>query len=298
MYYEIYIDVLFVVNMVMDYFLLRLVNRLLGGSATCLRSLAGSAIGAAGMCLAVLLPFRSIWIILLFMHGFIGILMVRVGCGCKGIKRMVRGVLTLYLAAFLAGGLIQALLETTRLGNWAREILLGESPGAVGIRTFLFLSIVSYWAIIIGIRLYGYLKAKVSEIYDISLYVNGKCERVKGLYDTGNHLQDTVTHKPVSVVEYQAVKKLLSEEQDMQLQNMMQFGESGDAVEKMHPHYVLYHSVGKEQGLLLAVTLDILCVSLDSDSKLIQRPVVALTGDKLSQGNKFQMIINPKIIDN
>ena len=175
---------------------------------------------------------------------------------------------------------------------------MGESPGAVGIRTFLFLSIVSYWAIIIGIRLYGYLKAKVSEIYDISLYVNGKCERVKGLYDTGNHLQDTATHKPVSVVEYQAVKKLLSEEQDMQLQNMMQFGESGDAVEKMHPHYVLYHSVGKEQGLLLAVTLDILCVSLDSDSKLIQRPVVALTGDKLSQGNKFQMIINPKIIDN
>ena len=47
-YYEVFIDVLFVINFVMDYFLLQLACRLLGHSATWPRSLAGAAIGAAG----------------------------------------------------------------------------------------------------------------------------------------------------------------------------------------------------------------------------------------------------------
>ena len=49
MYYEFYIDVFFVVNLVMDFLLLRLVNRVLKGTATPLSSLAGAALGAAGI---------------------------------------------------------------------------------------------------------------------------------------------------------------------------------------------------------------------------------------------------------
>ena len=44
MYYEFYIDVFFVVNLVMDFLLLRLVNRVLKGTATPLSSLAGAAL--------------------------------------------------------------------------------------------------------------------------------------------------------------------------------------------------------------------------------------------------------------
>ena len=56
MYYEFYIDVFFVVNLVMDFLLLRLVNRVLKGTATPLSSLAGAALGAAGICVITLLP--------------------------------------------------------------------------------------------------------------------------------------------------------------------------------------------------------------------------------------------------
>ena len=47
MHYELYIDVFFVENMLMDYFLLRLSNRLMKCSATHLRSLAAAAAGAS-----------------------------------------------------------------------------------------------------------------------------------------------------------------------------------------------------------------------------------------------------------
>lgn len=48
MYYEFYIDVFFVVNLVMDFFILQLVNRMILGAANPLRSLAGAVLGAVG----------------------------------------------------------------------------------------------------------------------------------------------------------------------------------------------------------------------------------------------------------
>lgn len=53
MYYELFIDVFFATNLVMDYFLLRLVNRLLHCSATQIRSLAGGAFGALSVSLLI-----------------------------------------------------------------------------------------------------------------------------------------------------------------------------------------------------------------------------------------------------
>ena len=75
-YYEFYIDVFFVVNLVMDFLLLRLVNRVLKGTATPLRSLAGAVLGAAGICVITLLPLSSPYIRVLLSHGVLGILMV------------------------------------------------------------------------------------------------------------------------------------------------------------------------------------------------------------------------------
>jgi len=249
------------------------------------------------MCLVFVLPISNRLFFMLFMHGCVSILMVRIGCNCRGKKPLFLGVLTLYLTSFLVGGMLQVLLTYTQVGIWTQELLIGESPVMTGMRTFLILGVLSYWLIIISIKLYGYLKGKISNICDVTLYVNGKGEKVKGLYDTGNHLQDTITHKPVSIVEYSILCNILSREQREELQKMMEYGASGAATQDLHPRYILYHSVGKEQGLLLAVTLEKLCIYVDSDRKTVPHPVVALTRESLSPENHFQMIINPNIID-
>ena len=93
MYYEFYIDVFFVVNLVMDFLLLRLVNRVLKGTATPLSSLAGAALGAAGICVITLLPLSSPYVRVLLSHGFLGVLMVWVGCRCRSWRKLVTGLL-------------------------------------------------------------------------------------------------------------------------------------------------------------------------------------------------------------
>lgn len=297
MYYEVYIDVLFAINLVMDYLLLRIVNRILKCSATHLQTLLGSALGAFLMCVIVILPIHSRLLPFLFMHGCVNFLMVRAGCGCKGKKMLVRGVLALYLSSFLLGGVLQVLLTYSQIRTAARKLLLGTSPVMTGLRTFLLLSVTSYVLITIGVKIYGCLKGKVSNIIDVTLSVHGKSEKIKGLYDTGNQLTDTLTGRPVCVLEYKVLKGLLTKKEGESVEKMLKMGQTDAQIAYLKPHYILFHSVGKEQGLLLAVTLEELCLHVEGEQRIVRHPILALTQEALSHKNNFQIIINPNMLD-
>lgn len=286
MYYEFYVDVFFVVNLVMDFLLLRLINRVQKGTATPLRSLAGAALGAAGICVIVLLPVTSPWIRVLLSHGILGVLMIRVGLGRRRPGRILSGLLLLYGLSFLMGGILLALPESTR----------------EGIPAFFFFSAATYWIIVIGMRLFKYLKGKSSAVCEVTIRNGGKSVKVKGLYDTGNRLRDQVTGKPVSVIEYRKFCELLSEGQKPLLESLMEG--KGDScticasdILPLHPHYIHYRSVGQENGMMLAVTVDELKVSTGEEGKVVKHPVLGLTRTSISTAGNFQIIVNPCILD-
>lgn len=295
MYYEIYIDVLFVINLFADFLLLRIVNRLLKCSATCFRSLAGALAGAGGFCALLAMSVYQqpgLWYLLQIL---LSLAVVQIGCGCTG-KHLLLALFAWYISAFLLGGMLEALLSQPAIRSAAGEILMGDAPFSVAVRTFVFLGIISYLLIAAGIRLYGLLKGKVSNIADVIVYAGNKSKKVKGLYDTGNRLYDTYTRAPVSILEYDVIKGLLSEEEEQEMTRMLAMGEGGEHIASYHPHYILFHSVGKEQGLLLAVTLKQLCIFEDGSSQRIMNPVVALSTRPLSHNGHFQMIIHPDSI--
>lgn len=265
-YYEIFIDVFFLINMVLDYFLLRIVNRLLKCSATHLRSLLGSVLGALGVCLIIIWPARSTILNTILVHVVINTFMVKFGCKIKDWRMLIRGILLLYAASFLCGGAL---------------LLLRQYTGPVGLKTFLFLSTISYLMITAGIKVYTYLKKKVSHIYDVVLYADGKHKEVKGLYDTGNRLRDPFNRKPVSIVDGSAAKELFP---------------SG-AIEKFKPHYIPFKSVGCNHGVILTVTLTSMCLKGEGAEKVIDHPVIALAQDSNSFSGDYQMILNPDLID-
>lgn len=286
MYYEFYVDVFFVVNLVMDFMLLRLVNRVLKGTATPLRSLAGAALGAAGLCVIVLLPVISPWIRVLLSHGVINVLMIRVGLGCRRPRRLLFGLLLLYGLTFLMGGILTALPESTR----------------EDIPAFFFYTAATYWIIVIGMRLFKYLKGKSFAVCEVTIRNGGKSVKVKGLYDTGNRLRDSVTGKPVSVVEYGKFCELLEEKQKNSLKQFMEG--KGDScaiyaadILPLHPHYLKYRSVGQENGMMLAVTVEEIKVSTGEEGKVVKRPVLGIAATSLSTAGNFQIIVNPCILD-
>ena len=106
----IYIDSIFLSNLIMDLLLLFLTTRTLKKSTTFLKTLAGSLLGAAGYCLILCLPGRYP-IKVLFGLLPVTALMIKAGCGTKGLKELLYGMGYLFTYAFLLGGFMLSLIK-------------------------------------------------------------------------------------------------------------------------------------------------------------------------------------------
>lgn len=265
---ELYLDVIFLTNVIMNYLLLRLVRKLLKSPPKRIRCLSGSILGAFGVCLMLCLPIHKKLVNLLPVHMVTSTLMVKVGCKIKNVRMLVKGVCLLYMTAFLGGGMFFALYQ---------------SPASLHLCTFLFFGVFFYELLMIFHTIYQKWKMTGNHYCEVTLYANEKSKKVRGLYDTGNRLQDPISGKPVTVVEAEILREM--------------YGENMEYQEALKPHYITYRAVGTPQGLLLAVTLEKMEVMMHGQTYSISRPVLALSEGNISFTQHYQLILNPNLID-
>lgn len=116
-----------------------------------------------------------------------------------------------------------------------------------------------------------HMKAKtVLEFGDRKLFATA-------LMDTGNKLYDPFYHKPVILVD----EKMMGE--------MLSFCRT-ECPEKLH--FIPFHSVGKENGLLEGITFD--CVSIQWQNKQMKfrEVIAAATKESLYKGKEYQVIFH------
>ena len=121
-------------------------------------------------------------------------------------------------------------------------------------------------------KILNYIK-RVGNIYTAYLFINDTKISVIALRDTGNSLIEPVTKKPVSIIEEDKLA-----EADM---------------ENMKYIFVPYNTVGKSHGLMKAFMVDKLVVNDITTEKAI----IGIYKGKLSQNNKYEMILNPDILN-
>lgn len=287
MYCEFYMDVFFVVNLLTDFLVLCLTNRILWGTANPLRALCGAFLGALGMCLICAAALEMEITGIKVFYFAVTLLMVRVGCSANTGKRLLMGTVTFFGAAFLMGGFLTVLSQETRKG----------------IFRFSVITVTAYWILYIGIRLCKYLKGRDAVQCEVTLTLYHKKLKIKGLYDTGNCLYDPETGKPVCVMDYSCFAKLLDEEQEKALAGFCAMectksdGQHMDLLQPLKPRYVLYTSVGCEKGLLPVVTADMLTVEAGDKKKEVRKPAVGLSRTALCLEGNYQIIISPTFLD-
>jgi len=116
-----------------------------------------------------------------------------------------------------------------------------------------------------------HMKAKtVLEFGDRKLFATA-------LMDTGNKLYDPFYHKPVILVDEKMMKEMLEDCRK-------------NCPEKLH--FIPFHSVGQENGLLEGLTFD--CVSIKwQDKRMKFREVIAAaTKESLYRGKEYQVIFH------
>ena len=97
------------------------------------------------------------------------------------------------------------------------------------------------------------------------------------LMDTGNKLYDPFFHKPVILVNEKIIKEMLQRCRE-------------EYPEKLH--FIPFHSVGKENGVLEAMTFDCVNIKWQNKSMQFQNVIAASTKESLYKGKEYQVIFH------
>lgn len=272
MTYNLYIDVVFFINFVMDYLLLCILRIILKEKTTWLRMAAGSGAGALWACIVTVWPVLPRALEGLVTYTVISILMIKLSFQIKGVREVIKAVLGLYLSAVTLGGGIYALYQHTRAGYYVEQLIRGggmdSAPAAILLlcAAGVYTGLNGIWLVISEVR------QRQSHIYSVTLSYQGRTETVSALLDTGNHLYEPVTHKPVHIVTAEVLEGLC---------------EQVTAI-----IYIPYHAIGTEEGILPGVFLDSMMVGQGEKKITITKPLVAISKQPLSPSGEYQMLLN------
>ena len=277
MYYELYIDLFFLENMIMDYLLLFTVKRLLRKKIRKRKILLAALAGAGFMCLLLVLPFpkRRVRMILGNLTG--SILMLKISNLGDEKVEWGKELFALYLATFCVGGIFQ-MIKNIFPASFFQLVV----PGALLLEGI--------------VHSFREIRQQTAQEYEVTLYWNGNEKQCKGFLDTGNCLKNPWNHQPVMVVYYEAVKCLFSCQEQQQLEQMFQFSAPKKITESFF--YIPYHSIGKERGLLPCVILDEVIIKGYKRRFRIQKPSAALCRIPVSKKDSYEVILQPLFIEN
>ena len=257
MYYELYIDVLFLVNFMMDYILLLVTRRILKCSVTHGRICLGALLGAFLTCLVIALPIPYASVKFILFHCFVNVVMIKAGLKIKWDRSFFKAYVLLYVSGFLVGGVFEYLHQYMRVGS-----------------LFFALAIVCYYAAL-GI---WNLLSRMARLHQYRcravLYKGTRSCEVQAVIDTGNSLRDSLTGRPVSIV-------------DADVWGQLYDGEG--------MRYIPYHSIGRKEGVMPAVVLDRLYVDR-MGGQWIEKPMVAAAKENIAADGAYKMILNPDIL--
>lgn len=258
-YYELYVDILFVINFMMDYMLLIIVKGIVKCSTTHVRILLASIIGSLLTCGVIVLPIPYIGVKLFLFHIVINSIMIIVGFQIKTYRQFIANYIFLYIGGFLLGGVFEYFQQYVTISS-----------------LFFVLAVGSYWSVRGIWKFIGYYHSYQSRWYDVELYIGKEMLRVKALLDTGNGLVDTYTGEPVHIMN----------------QNIFQEFFPHMSIEKAR--YIPYHSLGN-RGTMLVINVNRMHL-IGAKEIWIDSPLIALCEDEISINNSYQMIINPDIL--
>lgn len=259
----LYIDSIFFCNLVMDAMLLFLTAKTLKKTTTFLKILEGGLTGAAGYCLILCLPGGYLIKVLLGMLP-IAALMMRAGCGIKGVKELLYGMGYFFTYSFFLGGFILFLIRKV---PFFRE--RGDSLVFI-----LLIGCGGFFLCRLGLQ----RRREEKKIHFCKIGLPGDQGEITvyGLIDTGNGLRDPVSGKEVAVLEERVWR---------QMQNC-----------KKEEKYKLipFHSIGKENGMLEGYEVSKIRIEEKPGERELQNVIIAVFNGKISANGNYQILLPPQ----
>ena len=162
---------------------------------------------------------------------------------------------------------------------------------------FLIVAVGAYMGLSALIYLSDSFRARWKNIYPVTLSYGKNVQQFFGLLDTGNLLVDPMNQKEVFVIKPEVLEMILPDEKADLVRHLKENpGElEGTKITDLHPHFLPYRTVG-EEGVMLAVILDDLCIHTPREVIHVPNPVLALAVEPSALGKEYQVLLNSRIL--
>lgn len=275
----IYIDVLFMLNLIVDYVLLMACARITGAVFTQLRLACGAVLGAL-YAAALFLPGCG-WLAAFPCKLCAGFLMICTAFGTG--KGFLKRFLVFMGSSAALGGVVLAL---QLLGSGGMTMENGVLYTGFNLRMLLATVILCYVALKFAFGRVARHGGGKKDLCAAQIELWGKSLEVTVLLDTGNTLTDPSNNRPVMVVEAQAMKRLLPVEIDA-ADPVKTMEKMEDSRLRQKLRLLPYRAVGVEHGLLLAVRSERVVLG----GREIKGLLVALSPTPVSDGGGYQALV-------
>ncbi len=270
MYYKLYIDSVFILQITGNFYLLSLAGKILGCTATHKRIWFGAAAGALLTCMTILVPAGPIYIRILIGTVPVSMLMLYITFRIRRGRNLIHGSLIMAGCGFFSGSIMIWILNRFRM-------VLSDGGGMAVTLLSGYLS----YRIVRG--MVGYFRnRKESCIREVAVYVPDLDQkiRVQAFLDTGNQLADPVSGAPVCVIS----RKLADE--------------IGSCFKPEKYHAIPFRSVGRKSGILDAYELPELFIEEQGRDIRKAHVILAICDDGISEESICQMILHPRLLEN
>lgn len=293
----IYLDVVFIENICMNYIILFATAIITKVKIRQWRIIISSLIGSI---YAIILTLQLLEIYSnFFLKIILSITMVYIALVPKNIKNLLKQLIIFYLTSFTFGGVAFALLYFVR----PQDILMknGVYIGSYPIKIALLGGIVGFVIITTAFKLIKNRMTKKDMFCEIQINFKSKVANVKALVDSGHFLKEPITGLAVIVIESQKLENILPKNI---LNNIEEILDGKKAEELSKQEYIMYKfrlipftSLGKQNGLLLGFKPDSVIIKTEENEKEIKNVVIAIYTQNLTKDNSYNALVSLDIIE-
>lgn len=292
----VYIDVLFAVNLLINYILLRACCVFVALKQNKYRIFLGAFIGA---CYSVLIFFPDFSVMYSTLAKLlISMLIVASAFPFYTFGNYLKTLLIFYTVSFGFGGCVLGVFYFSDIGArlgavYSNGVFYFNLPW-----TILALSGAMFYLLL---KLFGIFSKKTTQNKRfkkrLCLFYKNKTAEVTALLDTGNSLVDPITLSPVIIAEYKSIKNLFADDVQTGLDRigkdnitwiMTEVSQKG-----LPARLIPFSSLGNENGILIGFVPDKVELYDECGVKVLDKCVVGIYERALSKDRSYAALFNP-----
>ncbi|NLN63870.1 MAG: sigma-E processing peptidase SpoIIGA [Clostridiaceae bacterium] len=295
----LYIDVLFLENVIVNYGILQITEKLSGCYSSGIRKFISAIIGAVYLVIMLLCPaIRTMYTVAGKL--LLSVLMIAVAFPFREMKSALKALLSFYISSFIFAGAGYALMSLTNQGIYFKN---GEFYNQMKSDTLLLVLTLIFGFLMVRAFTDIFRRRVENESYIVKAYIHlgERMVCLQALIDTGNSLMDPVTQYPVMIAELDGVKELLPAGMTEWLKNWSQSqntigGLDENSEWQKRIRLIPFHAIGTDNGMLPGFKPDSVCVEKEEYHYERTQVVVCICQNRLSTKNQYKAIISPEMV--